>query len=717
LIVLTANICDGQAVGGADIYTGEFEKAPNVDPHFKERIQREAAAEQEKFRGHIPITDAVGDNVPTATALKRAARQQATPPTAQPAVWWDSGFELLLSFAAVLLAVGLGIRKVAPGFLPALNAAFNPWVHAAANGSELSMKVRAEEATLAEFLTAFRAGPMADESIPAATEPSVRAERLRTFYEKSVNTIQTQRQILREIERMSDEAGRQKLLAALRWEMHLIRGEAGVPELLPVWQLAFAVEGLLKQLTDNAANLTHSTLRTLAGGLELLAGLCQPGVAPDLLTRQPLRLLAVDDDPISRKAVSLALQRALNEPELAEDGEAALVLASRQSYDVIFLDVEMPGMDGFELCSRIHQTEINGATPIVFVTGHSDFDSRARSTLSGGSDLIGKPFLTFEISVKALTLALSRRLEAWKPVVVADTQPEQSPDSNLASVASANAKPTTDSEQASRTFAGEAASAQPDSEPLVVATEFLMRASTQLAPLRSAFRQILQTTDEKVRQDLLADVFLQVHAFIPKDGLPNLHPAFKLSSALEGLLRKLLDNPSHATGSTLFTLAKGVELLDELFALEADSDLMTNPPIHLLVVDDDPVARRAIAMALQMMFEKPDTAESGDSALTLASDRPYDVIFMDVQMPGLDGFSACAGVRQTTANRTTPVVFVTSHNDSKTRNQMVACGGNDFLGKPFLTSEITLKALSFALRGRLEKLKTSRATAVPTLAN
>jgi DNA-binding response OmpR family regulator len=79
------------------------------------------------------------------------------------------------------------------------------------------------------------------------------------------------------------------------------------------------------------------------------------------------------------------------------------------AYDVIFLDVEMPGMDGFEVCSRIRTTVANRTTPVVFVTRHSDFGSRAKSSLSGGRDLIGKPFLTFELALKALTIVIQRR--------------------------------------------------------------------------------------------------------------------------------------------------------------------------------------------------------------------------------------------------------------------------------------------------------------------
>ena len=71
----------------------------------------------------------------------------------------------------------------------------------------------------------------------------------------------------------------------------------------------------------------------------------------------------------------------------------------------------MPGMDGFEVCSKIRDTVPNRTTPVVFVTGQSDFDARVNSTLSGGNDLMGKPFLIFEVTVKALTLALQGRLQ------------------------------------------------------------------------------------------------------------------------------------------------------------------------------------------------------------------------------------------------------------------------------------------------------------------
>jgi CheY-like chemotaxis protein len=138
--------------------------------------------------------------------------------------------------------------------------------------------------------------------------------------------------------------------------------------------------------------------------------LCVPGVDPDLAKRTPVELLAVDDNAVCLTALSLALKKAFRQPDLAAEGIAALDLARQKKYDAIFLDIEMPGMDGFELCSKIREIHFNQTTPIVFVTSHSDFDSRAKATLVGGHDLIAKPYLSFEITVKALTLALRGRL-------------------------------------------------------------------------------------------------------------------------------------------------------------------------------------------------------------------------------------------------------------------------------------------------------------------
>ena len=598
----------------------------------------------------------------------------------------------ILFFAAVFAFTGvLVVRKFAPHVLVDLNQRFNPWALAPAAGRDLSAKVRAEEEAFAEFLATFRVGPSAS---PRADSPE-KEDPIKEFYARAAKRLVTQRKLLQDIGRESGDPARQKMLTNLYFEMGVLKDEAGFPEALRVWQAASALEGLLKQLTKKRRNISPSTLRTVAGGLDLLDDLCGPGLQPDLLTDRPLKFLVVDDDMISRQALSRSLEKAFSQPDLAVDGETALAQATQQAYDVIFLDVVMPGMDGFEVCLKIRDTVPNRNTPVVFVTRQSDFDARAKSTLSGGNDLMGKPFLTFEVTVKALTLALHGRLQgrAQKPLPKLDRSQDMA--DSLVTVTD-GPRPVPSSTIALR---------PPPPETDEVTDAFLTRASKTLGPLQELCQTILQTSNEETRQNMLADGFLRINSLIPKLGFEVVHPAYKMSAALEGLFRKMLQNPKHSTPSALATVATAVDLLNDLCVPGMKADLAINPPIHMLVVDDDLVARRALVGALQTAFKKPESVENGEAALALALEKPFDVIFLDVVMPGMDGFEVCSKIRDTVPNRATPVVFVTGHSDFDTRAQMSRNGGNDLMGKPFLTSEITVKALTFALRGRLQQLK------------
>jgi CheY-like chemotaxis protein len=234
------------------------------------------------------------------------------------------------------------------------------------------------------------------------------------FYQEIPAEISALRNRFSEISRPANHAARQKNLQDLRDDVRALKTRLGVLELLPAWRMAAGLEGLLEPLAEKPSELTPSLLRTAAGALVSLEALCVPGVRSDLDTDPAIRFLVVDDDHISRRTVAFALQKFTQSLDVAENGETALEFAARQAYDIVFLDVEMPGIDGFEVCSRIHETEANRATPVVFVTSHSDFESREKSSSSGGRDFIAKPFRSFEVTVKALTLVLRARLDKDK---------------------------------------------------------------------------------------------------------------------------------------------------------------------------------------------------------------------------------------------------------------------------------------------------------------
>jgi PleD family two-component response regulator len=193
-------------------------------------------------------------------------------------------------------------------------------------------------------------------------------------------------------------------------KVHALTGSAGLAGLHDISQMAAALEVLLKELYEKPKNINASTLRTVAASIDFVGELVTKGTDCDLIQGNPVNILVVDDEILSRRAVTYALEKANLKAQSVEEPQVALTLASEQVFDLIFLDVQMPGMDGFELCTKIRTLPNNKNTPVIFVTSLTDFKSRARSSLSGGTDLIAKPFMFIELSVKALTYVLRGRL-------------------------------------------------------------------------------------------------------------------------------------------------------------------------------------------------------------------------------------------------------------------------------------------------------------------
>ena len=349
---------------------------------------------------------------PKVTALEKALLAEGKMMAQAPEV--DSPPPSSTYYGVVVVVALLFVGGVA-----FLNWRFNPLDLFRAPAAADLPGLAVEDPGLATFFNELRDGLNASAHQPVAPvirslngdQPLMATDPVETFIDSAPSRIANFRALFSKISRAPDACARQKSLLELSDQVRSLKEDVRMPALHPVWLLASALEGLLLQLSREASDYTASAQRTAASAVDLLEALCVRGLDPNLATEPRIRILAVDDDVVSRLAITLALKKAFNEPDLASEGKAALDLAVQHPYDVIFLDVEMPGMDGFELCTKIHETIRNRATPVVFVTGHSDFSSRAKSSVSGGVDLIGKPFLTFEITVKALTLALRRRLQ------------------------------------------------------------------------------------------------------------------------------------------------------------------------------------------------------------------------------------------------------------------------------------------------------------------
>lgn len=115
------------------------------------------------------------------------------------------------------------------------------------------------------------------------------------------------------------------------------------------------------------------------------------------------RVLLADDDPHILKTNGAYLQDRGYEVVTALDGKVALDIAASAALDAAVLDVEMPGLDGVEVCRRIR--EVSGV-PILFLSAYADTDDRIRGLLAGGDDYLAKPY-----SLQELELRLRLRIQ------------------------------------------------------------------------------------------------------------------------------------------------------------------------------------------------------------------------------------------------------------------------------------------------------------------
>jgi CheY-like chemotaxis protein len=191
-------------------------------------------------------------------------------------------------------------------------------------------------------------------------------------------------------------------LCEMRRQVHFLTGLAGLAGFYRVALLASTLEALFIDLHARPKNIKASVLRTISQTVDRMGSFLDQTSTPANAS-VPLKVLVVDDEMMTRKTISSAMEQAgLMVVGLSNPTDARRLLG-KDHFDLIFLDVEMPGLNGIDLCAHIRKTPANRATPIVFVTGHSDFDIRAQSILSGGTDFIAKPFISVELAVKALT--------------------------------------------------------------------------------------------------------------------------------------------------------------------------------------------------------------------------------------------------------------------------------------------------------------------------
>ena len=103
------------------------------------------------------------------------------------------------------------------------------------------------------------------------------------------------------------------------------------------------------------------------------------------------KLLVIDDERSIRNTLKEILADEGHEVDVAENGTQGLEMAQKATYDLIFSDIKMPGMDGMEVLSALKQNEDTADTPFVLITGHGDVETAVQALKLGAYDFLLKP--------------------------------------------------------------------------------------------------------------------------------------------------------------------------------------------------------------------------------------------------------------------------------------------------------------------------------------
>lgn len=123
--------------------------------------------------------------------------------------------------------------------------------------------------------------------------------------------------------------------------------------------------------------------------------------------------------------------------------------------------------------------------------------------------------------------------------------------------------------------------------------------------------------------------------------------------------------------------------------------------MRVLVVEDEVKMARALRRGLEQEGHAVDLAADGEEGLRLATERDYDVVVLDVLLPGRDGFAVCAELRG--RRRWVPVLMLTARDAVEDRIRGLDVGADDYVVKPFSFAELLARLRALVRRGPAER--------------
>lgn len=419
-----------------------------------------------------------------------------------------------------------------------------------------------------------------------------------------------------------------------------------------------------------------------------------------------VKILLVDDDPLVLKIYQDGLSHQGLDVETSGDGLAAIKSLRTSRPDVVVLDLMMPKFSGVDVLKFIRSESRLAGLPVI-VLSNSYMNEMASEALGLG---VQAALLKVRCTPRSLAgiitdLAAGRTSqEAADHVLGAPKQEPARPATPPAAPLPTAAPPASAPRSALPRRAPAPMQAAADAAEFMAKAreDFLLNASATVATLRSLAQSLIMSATPNERSQRLEVFYRMVHFLSATAGLAECLQIARMASAFEALLFELMEKPAFFGPSVLLTIARTVDFFGELFERARESSTASAPPAPQgLVVDDDPISNRLIVNALQRAEVRARSTEDPLVALQWMKEEHYDLILLDIEMPGLDGFELCKRLRALPGYQKTPVIYVTSHSDFDRRAKSILSGGNDLISKPVFAIELAVKAVTHMLKAQI----------------
>lgn len=380
-------------------------------------------------------------------------------------------------------------------------------------------------------------------------------------------------------------------------------------------------------------------------------------------------VLVVDDNHTNQQVAKGLLEKIGCIADVADSGEEALKVLFTKPYAAMLLDIQMPGMDGYEVTDQVRRLEANGShIPIIAMTANNQREDAEHCLMVGMDDFLSKPFKRDELhEILAkwvidgggdVEVGVSAAIDKFDQAGEAEFDPEHS-DSPIDRSALANLQ-----ENAGSSYI----------EMIEVYLE------DQLLYLDAIDKGIKDGDRELLKRSAHTLKSASRH-----------FGGFTLGNMCQAIEDLSLDSPMAAVSKMIPALRENAGavhkiLSKELTAIKQDQQQnyinTAESDATLLVVDDDRSMRVTMRAVLERDGYDIEECSNGSQALKRCEDEMPDLVLMDAMMPGIDGFTACKELRSLPGGKHVPVLVVTALDDESSIDRAFAAGANDFIPKP-----------------------------------